>query len=76
MEKRNCKFRVFVSTNGITGDAAILSAANNVIVIALARGYEIIVLDWDDLISIRSTKGLVQKMQERWTKLKSYRTCV
>jgi hypothetical protein len=76
MEERNCKFGVFVSTNGITGDAIFLSAANNVIAGALARGYEIIVLDWNDLTSIRSTKALVQKMQEKWTKLKSYRTCV
>ena len=76
MEDRNCKFGVFVSTNGITGDPAFLQAANDVIAGALARGYEIIVLDWDDLAAIRSTKGLVQRMQEKWTRLKSYRTSV
>lgn len=76
MEQRNCKFGIFVSSQGITGDAALLTAANNVVAGALARGYEIIVLDWNDLTSIRSAKALVQKMQERWTRLKSYRTSV
>lgn len=76
MEARNCKFGVFVSSNGITGDPAFLQAANDVVAGALARGYEIIVLDWNDLKAIRSTKGLVQTMQEKWIKLKSYRTSV
>jgi hypothetical protein len=74
MEQRNCKFGVFVSSKGITGDAAFLTNANDVVAGALKRGYEIIVLDWDDLVSIRSAKALVQKMQKRWTRLKSYRT--
>jgi hypothetical protein len=76
MQARNCKFGVFVSTNGITGDPAFLQAANDIISRALADGYEIIVLDWADISAIRSTKALVQRMQQKWTKLKSYRTCV
>ncbi len=76
MKQRNCKFGVFVSSEGITGDAAALTAANDVVAGALAEGYEIIVLDWADLVSIRSAKALVQKMQERWVRLKSYRTSV
>jgi hypothetical protein len=76
MEQRNCKFGVFVSSKGIAGDAAFRTAANDIVAGALARGYEIIVLNWEDLVSIRSTKALVQKMQERWTRLKSYRTSV
>lgn len=74
MEQRNCKFGVFVSSKGITGDAAFLTAANDVVAGALARGYEIIVLNWDDLVSVRSAKALAQKMRERWIRLKSYRT--
>jgi hypothetical protein len=76
MKQRNCKFGVFVSSNGITGDAAVRTAANDIVAGALAEGYEIIVLDWNDLVSIRSAKALVQRMQERWTRLKSYRTSV
>lgn len=76
MKQRNCKFGVFVSNYGITGDATALTAANDVVAGALSEGYEIIVLDWDDLVSIRSAKALVQRMQERWTRLKSYRTSV
>ena len=76
MKQRNCKFGVFVSSNGITGDATALTAANDIVAGALAEGYEIIVLDWNDLVSIRSAKALIQKMQERWTRLKAYRTSV
>lgn len=76
MKQRNCKFGVFVSGKGITGDAAALTAANDIVAGALAEGYEIIVLDWEDLVSIRSTRALVRKIQERWVRLKSYRTSV
>jgi hypothetical protein len=76
MKQRNCKFGVLVSSEGITGDAAALTAANDVVAGALADGYEIIVIDWDDIVSIRSAKALVKKMQERWVRLKSYRTSV
>jgi hypothetical protein len=76
MQQRNCKFGVFVSNKGIAGDAAFLTAANDVVAGALARGHEIIVLDWDDLVSTRSAKALVQKMQEHWMRLKSYRTSI
>jgi hypothetical protein len=76
MKRRNCKLGVLVSSEGITGDAAALTAANDVVDGALAEGYEIIVLDWDDLVSIRSANALVKKMQKRWVRLKSYRTSV
>ena len=76
MKQRNCKFGVFVSTNGITGDPLLLAAANNIVAGALAGGYEIIVLDWEDLASIRSTKALVARMFKLWMRLKSARTSV
>lgn len=76
MEQRNIKFGIFVSTNGITGNPAFLTAANDIVAAALARGYEIIVLNWEDLTSIRSTKALVATIFKLWMQLKSFRTSV
>lgn len=76
MAQRNIKFGIFVSTKGITGNPILLAAANDIVAAALEKGYEIIVLDWEDLNSIRSTKTLIAKLFKLWMQLKSFRTSV
>jgi hypothetical protein len=76
MRERNCRDGILIASQGITGDAAILTAANHQVARALEIGREIIVLDWDDLSVIRSSKALVAKVQQKWIQLKSFRTSV
>jgi Restriction endonuclease len=76
MRERNCRDGILISSQGITGDAAILTGANNQVARALEDGREIVVLDWRDLHSIRSAKALVARIQQRWIQLKSFRTSV
>lgn len=76
MRERNCRDGILISTEGITGNAALLTAANNQVARALEDGREIIVLDWTDLHAIRSTNALIVKVQQKWIQLKSFRTSV
>ena len=74
IRERACGAGVLISTNGITGSAEELTAANHHIARALEAGIEIIVLDWANLTQIRSTRGLIRCVQERWITLKAFRT--
>ncbi len=76
MRERNCRHGVLISSNGITGDAGLLTAANHQVSRALEHGREIIVLDWSDLSGIRSGKALVAMVLQKWIQLKSFRTSV
>jgi len=76
MRERNCRDGILISSRGITGDAATLSAANNQVARALEDGREIIVLNWSDLTAIRSAKALVARVQQKWIQLKSFRSSV
>ena len=76
MRERNCRDGVLISTEGITGNAALLTAANNQVARALEDGREIIVLDWNDLQAVRSTNALIARVQQKWIQLKSFRTSV
>lgn len=76
MRERNCRDGILISSQGITGDAAMLTAAHNQVARALENGREIIVLDWADLNAIRSAKALIARVQQKWIQLKSFRTSV
>ena len=76
MRERNCRDGILIASQGITGDPATLTAANNQVARALENGREIIVLDWDDLNAIRSSVALIAKVQQKWIQLKSFRTSV
>ena len=76
MRERNCRDGILIASQGITGNASVLTAANNQVARALELGREIIVLDWTDLNGIRSAKALVAKVQQKWVQLKSFRTSV
>ena len=76
MRERNCRDGILISSQGITGNPATLTAANNQVARALEDGREIIVLDWQDLLAIRSTRGLTERIQQKWIQLKSFRTSV
>ncbi len=76
MRERNCRDGILIASQGITGDAATLTAANHQVARALELGREIIVLDWVDLNAIRSARALVARVQQKWIQLKSFRTSV
>jgi restriction endonuclease len=76
MRERNCRDGILISSHGITGDTVRLTAANHQVARALEDGREIIVLDWEDLLMIRSTRGLTGRVQQKWIQLKSFRTSV
>lgn len=76
MRERNCRDGILICTQGITGNPATLTAANNQVARALEDGREIIVLDWEDLQRIRGVKALVNTVQQKWIQLKSFRTSV
>jgi hypothetical protein len=76
MRERNCRDGILIASQGITGSALTLTAANNQVARALENGREIIVLDWTDLNAIRSTKTLIARIQQKWIQLKSFRTSV
>jgi hypothetical protein len=76
MRERNCLHGILISSNGITGDAALLTAANHQVARALEQGREIIVLNWNDLNDIRSARALVDVVLQKWIQLKSFRTSV
>jgi hypothetical protein len=74
IKQRACAFGVLISTNGITGSPEDLTAANHHIARALENGIEIIVLDWQNLTQITSTKGLIKCIEQKWIRLKSFLT--
>lgn len=74
IRQRACGAGILISRNGITGEPEELTAANHHVARALEAGIEIIVLDWETLRQIRSTKGLVRCIEEKWIKLKAFLT--
>ena len=74
IRQRACGAGVLISRNGITGNPADLTAANHHIARALEAGIEIVVLDWENLKEIRSTRGLVRCIEKKWINLKAFLT--
>lgn len=60
MENRFVEAGVLVTANGITGSPADLTAAHQEIVIQQAKGRRIVVVNVDQLMSIKTTSGLEQ----------------
>jgi hypothetical protein len=76
MRERNCRDGILISANGITGDSAALTAANHQVARALEDGREILVLNWQDLRTVRGAGSLRDLLQRKWIRLKSFRTSV
>ena len=74
IRQRACGSGILIATNGITGNPHDLTAANHHIARALEARIEIIVLDWENLRQIRSTRGLIECLQQKWIQLKSFLT--
>jgi hypothetical protein len=74
IKERACGSGILISTNGITGNHEELTSANRHIARALETGIEIIVLDWVNLQEIRSTKGLIRCIEQKWIRLKAFLT--
>jgi hypothetical protein len=72
IRQRACGSGILIATNGITGSPGDLTAANHHIARALEARIEIIVLDWENLGQIRSTRGLIECVQRKWIQLKSF----
>lgn len=74
LRERACPAGVLIATNGITGNARQLTAAHRHIARALEDGFEILVLDWDDLRSVRSARSFAELLYEKWINLKAFLT--
>lgn len=76
MRERNCRDGILIASHGITGSAETLTAANHQVARALEAGREILVLDWQDLQSMRSARAVKELLEQKWIQLKSFRTSV
>lgn len=76
MRERNCRDGILIASHGITGNAATLTSANHQVARALEAGREILVVDWQDLQSVRSARAVKELLEQKWIRLKSFRTSV
>ena len=76
MRERNCRDGILIASHGITGNPAFLTAANHQVARALEAGREILVLDWQDLQPVRSARAVKELLEQKWIRLKSFRTSV
>jgi hypothetical protein len=65
LESRGRDFGILVANNGITGDAADLTAAHNVLARHLERGRQIIVVNRAEIQALTETKDLVKLIKEK-----------
>lgn len=69
LESRGRDFGILVANNGITGNAANLTAANNIIIRHLERGRQIIVINRTEMQQFQETNDLVKLIKEKLCKL-------
>jgi hypothetical protein len=65
LESRGRDFGILVANNGITGDAADLTAAHNVLARHLERGRQIIVVNRAEIQALTETNDLVKLVKEK-----------
>jgi hypothetical protein len=65
LRNRGLTFGILVTTLGITGQAADLSAAHAVIAAALREGRRLILLTTDELVAVADTAGLVKLIKTK-----------
>jgi len=65
LRNRGLTFGILVTTLGITGQAADLTAAHAVVAAALRDGRRLIVLTADELVAVGDTQGLVKLIKTK-----------
>jgi hypothetical protein len=65
LESRGRDFGILVANNGITGDAADLTAAHSILARHLERGRQIIVLNRTDIQQLTDTNDLIKLIKEK-----------
>jgi len=65
LRNRGLSFGVLVATNGITGDAADLTAAHSIVAAALREGRRLVVISSHELLSLTDSVQLVQLVKEK-----------
>jgi len=65
LRNRGLTFGILVTTLGITGQPADLTAAHAVVAAALREGRRLIVLTTDELVAVGDTQGLVQLIKTK-----------
>jgi citrate lyase beta subunit len=72
LRERACQAGILIAANGITGDAQDHTEAQRHISRALEQGFHILVVTLNELDDIRSSKQLVDLLQQKWVLLKSF----
>lgn len=72
MKERGCEAGVLIAANGITGNNEDLSAARRHIARALEDRYEVLVVTLDDLANTRNISEIVNLLEQKWLRLKSF----
>jgi len=72
MRKKNCRYGVLISSHRFSRESRTLASADKQVAHALADGYEVVVLHWEDITAIRSTRALRDYVQEKWITLKTF----
>jgi hypothetical protein len=65
LRNRGLNFGVLVATNGITGDAADLTAAHSIVAAALREGRRLVVIGTHELLSLTDSTQLVHLIKEK-----------
>lgn len=65
LRNRGLSFGVLVATNGITGDAADITAAHSIVAAALREGRRLVVIKRDELLALTDSMHLVQLVKEK-----------
>ena len=67
---------ILIAANGVTGDAANLTAAHHQIARALEGKKHVLVITLEDLERVRSGKQLVDLVLTKWTRLHTFLTSI
>lgn len=65
LRSRGLSFGVLVAANGITGDAAHITAAHSIVAAALREGRRLVVIRSDELLTLTDSPQLVRLVKEK-----------
>lgn len=65
LRSRGLSFGVLVAANGITGDAADITAAHSIVAAALREGRRLVVIRSDELLALTDSPQLVRLVKEK-----------
>jgi len=65
LRSRGLSFGVLVAANGITGDAADITAAHSIVAAALREGRRLVVIRSDELLTLTDSPQLVRLVKEK-----------